>query len=1091
MKRIFALILSICLLLPLTAAFPVSAAAAAPILPVTLTLGFPAVKADTGETVDLTFYSVTADDGSVLPADQIVWSSDEVTVAGGKVTPATKGVYRLAATANGKTKTVYLLVKDPADTEYVLFDEDFEDVESFDALLAEGYTVAFQAASAAISVTNGKLVLSGQAHNDCYIRLLFPEWLGDFGDYRIEINAAMTARIANTHWMAFMYRVQNNDTPYYQNTFRAVTTAYNGTEVAERNTDNTWDVVHTAPYSVSINDGTNPPAYHDFVAEAFGDYVSSSINGTTVAKDIYMPEYDRGRLGLQVRASEMSVDRYRVVIPADGSVVDVVDPNSDLVVAPSMIREIDSAATLTALSAENTLPATALLHVNSSLHVTDPAGAVICSLENALALLPGRVIPAFCIEDTATADALGPWLQGSGLTDTFVVANDAKPIQRVQNFVTSCRGVLDLRHRDLQGVAPADLRAPINESNSRVVLLPAAYATRDNVAVLHDLLISVWTEEAANTDVARVGAILSGVNGIVTADPAALADCYTDYFMPTTLTRAPGLIGHRGTPIYAQENTVESAVLAVELGATLIEADFYLTKDNVVVGMHDATIDGTTNGSGKVKDFTYAELCEYVVNDNAGVAPKPIPTLAEYCEALKGMDVRLLVEIKDGDTAICQHIVDIIDSYDMRDQINVISFNTSILKKLKEICPELSVGWLGSLSMNYASAEGDPEGALAEVLSVTQQYSSTYNPNYSSIGPRLIEAAAHRGVLILPWTINNRGDFDKLFRYGAHAITTDYVAWISDYVKDLRTDKNVYKTNTVGGDIPLSLSAIAYNGGITAPARATLTVVEKSGTLSLSYENGTLKTSGTGSATCLLSASFFTASGSMYSKCTELFTVTVDGDYVPPLAANRWHLGNGAPAATAENGALWLDLDSGDLYRYADGWTLQGSLKAEAPTVEIRSGYWYINGTPTGVKAEGKDGAVGSLNAALSIGSNGNWYIDGVDSGVAAQGPKGDTGATGPQGIQGEKGDTGAQGPKGDTGAIGLPGKKGEDGLDGADGTDGKDGADGKDATIDAATLSGATTTATVAVVISGVLLCGNVAMLTVFLIKRKKRQSY
>lgn len=959
MKRFLALLLVLCLLLPLMGAFPVSAASAAPILPITLTLGFPAVKADTGETVDLSFYSVTADDGSVLAADQIVWTSDEVTVTGGKVTPAAKGVYRLTATADGKTKTVYLLVKDPADTEYVLFDEDFEDVSSFDQLLTEGYTVAFQAASATISVTNGKLVLSGQAHNDCYIRLLFPEWLGDFGDYRIEINAAMTARIANTHWMAFMYRVQNNDIPYYQNTFRAVTTTYHGTEVAERNASNDWEVVHTAPYSAAINDGSSTPAYHNFVVEAFGDYVSSIINGTTVAKDVYMPEYDRGRLGLQVRASEMSVERYRVVIPADSDVISISDPTSDIVTAPSIIQPIENAADLTGLTASEQLPATAILRLNSDLNVTNAAGTAICSLENALAFLQNRVIPAFSIGDTATADALGAWLTQQGILDTFVLAKDANLIQRVRNLATNCRGVLDLRDRDLTAATAAELRALVNGSGSRIALLPAAFATRERVAALHELLMAVWVESAADTDAALVGAITTGANGILAGDPAALADCYTDYFMPTTLIRAPGLIGHRGTPIYAQENTVESAVLAVELGATLIESDFYLTKDNVVVGMHDATIDGTTNGSGKVKDFTYAELCQYVVNDNTGVAPKPIPTLAEYCEALKGKDVRLLIEIKDGDTAICQHIVNIVDSFGMRDQVNVISFNTAILLKCKEVCPELSVGWLGSLSMNYTSAEGDPEKALAEILPITQQYNSTYNPNYGSIGPNLIEAANHRGVLILPWTINNRGDFDKLFRYGAHAITTDHVAWISDYVKDLRTDKNVYKTNTVLGDIPLSLSAIAYDGSITEPARATLTVVEQSGTLSLSYENGVLKTSGIGSAKCLLSASFFTASGTMYSKCTELFEVTVTGDYVPPLAANRWHLGNGAPTAAAEKGALWLDLDSGDVYLFAEEWSLQGSLKAEAPTVEIRDGYWYINGISTGVKAEGKDGADG------------------------------------------------------------------------------------------------------------------------------------
>ncbi|MBE6689802.1 MAG: hypothetical protein E7590_00785 [Ruminococcaceae bacterium] len=1055
MKRFLALLLALCLLIPLAVALPIEVGAAtAPILPVTLSLGFPAVKADVGETVDLSFYSITADDGSVLTAADIIWSSAEITVSGGKVTPTEKGVFSLTATANGKAKTVYLLVKDPTDTEYVLFEEDFENTTSFDELLDEGYTVAQRSASAAISVTDGKLVLSGHAHKDCYIRLLLPNWLGDFGDYRIELNAAMTNRIADSHWMAFMYRVQNSNYPYYQNTFRAVTTAGNGTEVAVRNENDAWEVVHTAAYSAAINDGSSTPSYHDFVVEAFGDYVSSVIDGTAVATNVYMPEHDRGRIGLQVRASEMAVESLRVVIPAENSVVDVLDPNSDVINAPSIITAPDNAAALTALATGDTLPAIAILRIDGDLNVTSSAGTAICSLENALTLLHNRVIPAFLVGSSEAADALGAWLADSALTDVFVLANDANLIQRVRNIAPICRGVLDLRQRDLKGIAPATLRAEINGSGSRVVLLPAAYATRDNVAVLHDLLIAVWTEEAADTDTARVGATLSGVNGIVTADPAALAASYTAYFMPTTLTRAPGMIGHRGTPIYGQENTVESAVLAVELGATLVEADFYLTKDNIVVGMHDATIDGTTNGSGKVKDFTYDELCRYAVNDNVNVAVKPIPTLREYCAALKGKDVRLLIEVKDGNTAICQHILSIIDDYGMRDQVNVISFNTAILEKFKELCPELSVGWLGSLSMNYASAESDPEQALTEILSTVQQYNSTYNPNYSSIGPNLIRAANHRGVLILPWTINSRSDFDKLFRYGSHAFTTDYTAWVSDYVKDLRTDKNLYISNTVSGDIPLSLSAIAYNGGISSPARATLAVVEQSGTLSLSYENGVLKTSGTGTATCLLSASFFTHSGSMYSKCTELFTVTVDESYTPPLAAGRWHLGNGAPTVTAEDGALYLDLANGSLYLFDGAWCLQGTLKSEAPTVEIREGYWYIDGSATGVRAEGKDGAAGTVDAALSIGANGNWFIDGTDSGVAATGPKGESGATG------------------------------------IDGKDGENGKDGKDAVADTAALSAATTTATVAVVISTVLLAGNLGLLVWFLVKRRKRVS-
>ena len=86
--------------------------------------------------------------------------------------------------------------------------------------------------------------------------------------------------------------------------------------------------------------------------------------------------------------------------------------------------------------------------------------------------------------------------------------------------------------------------------------------------------------------------------------------------------------------------------------------------------------------------------------------------------------------------------------------------------------------------------------------------------------------------------------------------------------------------------------------------------------------------------------------------------------------------------------------------------------------MEIRDGYWYITGTSTGVRAEGLDGAAGTIGGLLTIGTNGNWFIDGVDTGMAAQGPKGEQGATGATGA------TGAQGDKGETGEAGASGNK-------------------------------------------------------------------
>ena len=84
----------------------------------------------------------------------------------------------------------------------------------------------------------------------------------------------------------------------------------------------------------------------------------------------------------------------------------------------------------------------------------------------------------------------------------------------------------------------------------------------------------------------------------------------------------------------------------------------------------------------------------------------------------------------------------------------------------------------------------------------------------------------------------------------------------------------------------------------------------------------------------------------------------------------------------------------------------------------------YENGfVQTVGKIAGEDGADGAdgTTPTVEIGENGNWYINGSDTGVAAQGPKGDTGATGPAGPTGPIGETGPAGPgsEGCSGSLG------------------------------------------------------------------------
>lgn len=91
---------------------------------------------------------------------------------------------------------------------------------------------------------------------------------------------------------------------------------------------------------------------------------------------------------------------------------------------------------------------------------------------------------------------------------------------------------------------------------------------------------------------------------------------------------------HRGgmMPGYP-ENCIESCEKTLSMMPTFFEIDFSFTKDSVMVLMHDLTVDRTTNGKGKVSDYTYDEIQKLNLVDRSGLeTPYKIPTLKSILE---------------------------------------------------------------------------------------------------------------------------------------------------------------------------------------------------------------------------------------------------------------------------------------------------------------------------------------------------------------------------------------------------------------------------------------------------------------------------
>ncbi|EJL75353.1 glycerophosphodiester phosphodiesterase family protein [Chryseobacterium populi] len=97
------------------------------------------------------------------------------------------------------------------------------------------------------------------------------------------------------------------------------------------------------------------------------------------------------------------------------------------------------------------------------------------------------------------------------------------------------------------------------------------------------------------------------------------------------------VVAHRADWREAPENSVMAVKKAIEKGINMVEIDLAITKDNVLILMHDHTIDRTTTGKGKPSDYTLEEIKKFYLRDGLGVPTQmQIPTLEEILDVTKG-----------------------------------------------------------------------------------------------------------------------------------------------------------------------------------------------------------------------------------------------------------------------------------------------------------------------------------------------------------------------------------------------------------------------------------------------------------------------
>ncbi len=149
------------------------------------------------------------------------------------------------------------------------------------------------------------------------------------------------------------------------------------------------------------------------------------------------------------------------------------------------------------------------------------------------------------------------------------------------------------------------------------------------------------------------------------------------------------IIGHRGAPHHAPENTLGSFKKAMEMQASMIELDISLCRSGELVVIHDERVDRTTDGEGLVSRLTLKELKKL----DAGGGER-IPTLAEAMDLLNGK-VRLNIELKGKNTApaLNRFLAEYLGGSAWRiEDLLVSSFDLVELSRFKALSPGMALG---------------------------------------------------------------------------------------------------------------------------------------------------------------------------------------------------------------------------------------------------------------------------------------------------------------------------------------------------------------------------------------------------------------
>jgi glycerophosphoryl diester phosphodiesterase len=276
------------------------------------------------------------------------------------------------------------------------------------------------------------------------------------------------------------------------------------------------------------------------------------------------------------------------------------------------------------------------------------------------------------------------------------------------------------------------------------------------------------------------------------------------------------LQGHRGARGLAPENTLAAFERALAIGVTTLETDVHMSADGLLVLSHDPALnpDLTRDAKGDwlaargplLRSLTLAQIQSHDVGrlkpgtayargfpSQQAADGQRIPTLAALFALVRerGADgVRLNIEIKlnpnrPEETPTHEQIVDAllatVKMAGMEERVTVQGFDWRPLQRVQQLAPGLPTAYLSAQLPRFDTIS---DGAWTAGLSLADHGTlpkmvkaaggTIWSPNFNDLSQALVSQAHALGLKVLPWTVNEPADMERLIGWGVDGLITDY-----------------------------------------------------------------------------------------------------------------------------------------------------------------------------------------------------------------------------------------------------------------------------------------------------------------------------